>query len=79
VLAAELPGDRQSLFAFVTDDLVGRGMRADAIIRQVAAVTGGRGGGRPHMAQAGVGESGKVDEALSSGEAIVRRMAEQGA
>jgi alanyl-tRNA synthetase len=79
VLAAELPGEKQSLFAFVTDDLVGRGMRADVIIRQVAAVAGGRGGGRPHMAQAGVGEAGKVDEALASGEEIVRRIAGQGA
>jgi alanyl-tRNA synthetase len=75
VLAAELPGDKQSLFAFVTDDLVGRGVRADALIREVAAHAGGRGGGRPHMAQAGVAHPEKVGEALASAEAIVRRMA----
>jgi alanyl-tRNA synthetase len=75
VLAAELPGDKRSLFAFVTDDLVGRGVRADALIREVAAHAGGRGGGRPHMAQAGVAQPEKLAEALASAEAIVRRMA----
>jgi alanyl-tRNA synthetase len=74
-LAAELPGEKQSLFAFVTDDLVGHGLRADAIVRQVAALAGGKGGGRPHMAQAGVGEPEKLEQALASGEEIVRRMA----
>jgi alanyl-tRNA synthetase len=75
VLAAELPGEKQSLFAFVTDDLIARGVRADGVIREVAALAGGRGGGRPHMAQAGVGEPQKVQEALDAAEAIVRRMA----
>jgi alanyl-tRNA synthetase len=75
VLAAELPGEKQSLFAFVADDLVGHGLRADAIVRQVAALAGGKGGGRPHMAQAGVGQPEKLEEALTSGEEIVRRMA----
>jgi alanyl-tRNA synthetase len=75
VLAAELPGDKQSLFAFVTDDLIARGVRADGVIREVAALAGGRGGGRPHMAQAGVAEPHKVPEALAAAEAIVRRMA----
>ena len=75
VLAAELPGEKQSLFAFVTDDLIARGVRADGVIREVAALAGGRGGGRPHMAQAGVGEPKKVQEALDAAEGIVRRMA----
>jgi alanyl-tRNA synthetase len=69
-----MPGDRQALLAFVTDDMISRGVRADAVVREVAAVVGGRGGGRPHMAQAGVEDSGRVDEALSSGAAAVRAM-----
>ena len=40
----------------------------------VAAVVGGRGGGRPHMAQAGVEEPGRIDEALGSGGDVVRRI-----
>jgi alanyl-tRNA synthetase len=74
VLAAEMPGDRQALLAFVTDDMISRGVRADAVVREVAAVVGGRGGGRPHMAQAGVEDPGRVDEALASGASAVRAL-----
>jgi alanyl-tRNA synthetase len=54
VLAASFEDGKNSLLAVVTDDLRDRGLRADAIIRDVAAVAGGRGGGKPHMAQAGI-------------------------
>ena len=79
VLAAELPGDKQALFAFVTDDLISRGVRADAVVREVAAVVGGRGGGRPHMAQAGVEDPSRLDEALTSGVTTVRQLLTAGA
>jgi alanyl-tRNA synthetase len=72
VVAAEMPGGKYTLFAFVSDDLIGRGIRADAVIREVAAAVGGRGGGRPHMAQAGVAQPEKLDQALASGAAVVR-------
>src|SRR5690606_31904152 len=48
-------GGRTSLFVVVTDDLIGRGVRADALVRSLVAITGGSGGGRPHMAQGGIG------------------------
>ncbi|MDZ7779298.1 MAG: alanine--tRNA ligase [Gemmatimonadota bacterium] len=67
VVVAELPEGKQALFAFVTDDLISRGVRADAVVREVAAVVGGRGGGRPHMAQGGVNDPSRVDEALRTG------------
>jgi alanyl-tRNA synthetase len=72
VLAVEMPGDKQALLAFVTDDLISRGVRADAVVREVATVVGGRGGGRPHMAQAGVENPERIDEALIAGAAAVR-------
>lgn len=75
VLAADLPEDRHAFFAFVTDDLISRGIRADAVVRGVAEVTGGRGGGRPHLAQAGVGDPERIDDALARGEGIVRELA----
>ncbi|WP_405284504.1 alanine--tRNA ligase [Gaopeijia maritima] len=78
VVAADLPGDKHSLFTFVSDDLIARGIRADAVVREVAAVAGGRGGGRPHLAQAGVGDPGRVDEALAAAEGVVRALAEAG-
>ncbi|NCG33116.1 MAG: hypothetical protein GWP44_09545, partial [Proteobacteria bacterium] len=72
VLVAEMPGDKRSMFTFVTDDLISKGVRADAVVREVAAVVGGRGGGRPHMAQAGVEEPERIDEALEAGLSVVR-------
>jgi alanyl-tRNA synthetase len=74
VVAAEMPGDKNALFAFVTDDLISRGVRADAVVRDVAVLVGGRGGGRPHMAQAGVEDTGRIDEALAAGVSAVRRL-----
>jgi alanyl-tRNA synthetase len=73
VLAAELDG-KASLFAVATDDLIRRGVRADAVIRDVAAVAGGRGGGRPHMAQAGIPEASRIPEALARVEPVVREL-----
>ena len=72
VLAAEMPGEKKALFAFVTDDMISRGVRADAVVREVASVVGGRGGGRPHMAQAGVEDPSRLDEALAAGAEAVR-------
>jgi alanyl-tRNA synthetase len=64
VIAAQV-ADKGSLFAVSTDDLVARGVRADEVIREVAAAAGGKGGGRPHMAQAGVPEPARLPEALA--------------
>ena len=74
VVAADLPGGKHTLFAFVTDDLIGRGVRADAIVREVAVVVGGRGGGRPHMAQAGVEDPSRLDEALRVGRDVTEKL-----
>ena len=72
VLALELPGDKHALFAFVTDDVISLGVRADAVVQEVATFVGGRGGGRPHMAQAGVEDPSGIDQALQSGAGVVR-------
>jgi alanyl-tRNA synthetase len=71
VLAAR-QGERTALFAVVTDDLIGRGLRADALVREVAKLTGGSGGGKPHMAQGGVGDPEKVPAALAHTAELVR-------
>lgn len=74
VVAAALPGDRHTLFAFASDDLIAKGVRADVIVREVATIVGGRGGGRPHMAQAGVGDPERLDTALRAGRDVVERL-----
>ncbi|HJR41796.1 MAG TPA: alanine--tRNA ligase, partial [Gemmatimonadaceae bacterium] len=40
---------KANLLVVVTDDLRDRGVRADELIREIAAAAGGRGGGKPHM------------------------------
>ena len=53
VLGAVVNG-KVSFVAVVTDDLIsGRKLRAGDIVRGVAELAGGSGGGKPHMAQAG--------------------------
>jgi len=74
VVAAELPEGKTTLFVFVSDDLIARGVRADSLIREVAERVGGKGGGRPHMAQAGVGDPSLLDDALMAGPEILERL-----
>jgi alanyl-tRNA synthetase len=56
--------DKPSFIAMVTPDLVQKGYSAGDIVKKVAQVTGGGGGGKPGMAQAGGKDKTKVDEAL---------------
>jgi alanyl-tRNA synthetase len=67
-------GERVALIAVVTDDLIRRGVRADALVRAVAVLTGGSGGGKPHMAQGGVGDPARVGEALTRTADLVREL-----
>jgi alanyl-tRNA synthetase len=60
VLLASVVGDKVNVIAAVSDDLVKRGLKAGDIIVGI----GGRGGGRPNMAQGSLPEPSQVDEAL---------------
>ncbi|NLJ78317.1 MAG: alanine--tRNA ligase [Tissierellia bacterium] len=64
LVLASAEDDRVNFIAMVTEDMVDRGLHAGKIIKEVAKVTGGSGGGRPNMAQAGGKDPSKVDEAL---------------
>jgi alanyl-tRNA synthetase len=72
VLGSALDG-RVALVAMVTRDLTHR-LRASDLIGPVAEVVGGRGGGRPELAQAGGGDPGRLDEALERVPEFVRRL-----
>ncbi len=74
VLATRLEDGKGALLTVVTDDLRERGVRADAIVREVAAVAGGRGGGKPHMAQAGVPDGARIDDALAEVPRVVHAL-----
>jgi alanyl-tRNA synthetase len=64
VLAAA-EGDKVSLIAAVTPDLTGR-IKAGELVNHVALQVGGKGGGRPDMAQAGGNNAAALPAALSS-------------
>ena len=74
VVAATVGDGKHAMLAVVTDDLRDRGVRADALIRDVAAIAGGRGGGKPHMAQAGIPDAERIPEALAAVAGIVERL-----
>jgi alanyl-tRNA synthetase len=71
-LGATFEDGKSTLLTVVTDDVRDRGVRADDVIKQLAAVAGGRGGGKPHMAQAGIPDAAKIPEALGRLPDIVR-------
>src|SRR5438876_131003 len=67
-------GERPGVHVAVTDDLVERGVKAGEIASAIAAVGGGKGGGRPHFASAGAGDPAKLSEARAQAPTIVRGM-----
>ena len=58
--------DKPAFVAMVTPDLVARGYNAGNIVKHVAALTGGGGGGKATLAQAGGKYKDKLDAALRS-------------
>ena len=66
ILASDM-GDKVNLIVMATDDAVEKGAHAGNIIKEIAPMVGGGGGGRPNMAQAGGKNPAGIDEALSAG------------
>ena len=62
---------RGAVHVAVTDDLVQRGLRAGDLVNRIAAVSGGKGGGRPQFASAGAGDPGRLDAARDATPGIV--------
>ncbi len=72
VLGSVIDG-KPAFVATVSKDLTAEGYHAGNIIREVAKVAGGGGGGRPDMAQAGGKDASKLAEALALAPELVRR------
>jgi alanyl-tRNA synthetase len=67
--------EKPQLLAIVTNDLLSKGYHAGNLVKGLAPIVGGGGGGRPDMAQAGGRDVSKLDEALGRVGAL---LAEQG-
>jgi len=72
LMLASAKDGQASIVAMVTRDLTGR-LSAGELLRQVASAAGGRGGGKPDIAQGGTKELAKLDKALESLYDIVRK------
>jgi alanyl-tRNA synthetase len=73
VLVATLDDGKRTLLTVVSDDLRSRGVRADNVLKEIAATAGGRGGGKPHMAQAGLPETADIPALLATVPDVIRR------
>ena len=72
VLASTSDGKVQIVVA-VTSDLTGR-IKAGQVVKEIAPIVGGGGGGRPDFAEAGGRHPEKVDEMLQASEQVVARL-----
>lgn len=70
VLGAAM-GEKVNFVTAVPKELTARGVHAGKLIKEIAAICGGGGGGRPDMAQAGGKDASKLDEALSKVEELL--------
>ncbi len=73
VVLATAVDDKPQFIAAVTDDLLSRGAHAGELVKAVARVVGGGGGGRPGLAQAGGRDLSKLREALDQVPDLVRQ------
>jgi alanyl-tRNA synthetase len=65
--------DQPALLVMVTKDQTSQGLHAGKLIQEIAPIVGGRGGGRPELAQGGGTDSSRLDEALAAVASAVRR------
>lgn len=63
---ATVKEEKPVMIAAVTPDLIPKGVKAGDIVREVAKIVGGGGGGRPDLAQAGGRDANKLSEALDA-------------
>ena len=66
VIASATPDGKVALLAGATDDAVAAGFAAGNVVKAIAGFVGGRGGGRPNMAQAGGSDVSGIDAALEA-------------
>lgn len=71
VVVASVSDGKISFVATASKEAIEKGIHAGNLVREVAKIAGGKGGGRPNMAQAGGNDVSKVDEALSHAKVVV--------
>jgi alanyl-tRNA synthetase len=72
VLGFEENQGKATLLTGMTDDLIKKGLKAGDIVKAIAPIIDGGGGGRPQMAQAGGNNPKKIDDALAKAIEIIK-------
>jgi alanyl-tRNA synthetase len=73
VLASSTPDGKVAIVVSVTPDLKGR-VHAGQVVKEIAPIVGGGGGGRPDFAEAGGKDPSKIDQLLAASRTVVERM-----
>ena len=73
VVLASSTGGKVSLLAMVTDGAMEKGAHAGNLIKEIASLVGGGGGGRPNMAQAGVKNPAGIPDAIAKAAEVVQK------
>ncbi len=72
ILLASASGDKVNLVAMASDGAVKAGAHAGNLIKEVASLVGGGGGGRPNMAQAGGKNVGGIDNCVAKALEVIK-------
>ena len=67
-------GEKANMLCVCGKEAVALGAHAGKIVKEAAAITGGKGGGRPDSAMAGVADQTKIDEALLAVPTILEKV-----
>lgn len=74
MLVAGTADEKPKLLCVCSKKAVEAGAHAGKLVKEAAAVTGGKGGGRPDMAMAGIGDKNKIDEAINAFDSILTKL-----
>ena len=65
--------DKITMAVTVTKDAQAKGLKAGNLVKEISAIAGGKGGGKPDFAMAGLKDETKLDEALAAVKGIVEK------
>ena len=65
-------GNKTMMAVGVSKNAMARGLKAGALVKKMAAIAGGNGGGKPDFAMAGIRDTSKIDDALNAVPEIVK-------
>jgi len=66
VVLASVYEDKPVFIAATTPDMVKKGIHSGKLVKKIAEIAGGGGGGKPEMAQAGARNADKINDALAA-------------